>query len=1454
MWEAFLNRDKGDYDDSSGIASIFPWISSKAAAGISRLIAECPEHFESITEEIAVEEDLWKKWLQKPIEIRDFPHASIICEDETNLDSATDPSLFRTSGIHFLRLLLCATVRPEWTLREIEGFIIRVLGADFIHQLALSRYDDVVEACVKNKVSVLIASDGPWDLSPALLRISGKLGVQLRRFDNISNSERMKYGTWFQEILPFSEQDFRAAVTIAIELISDSTAPELTWSNVAEALTKTVYGGHTTHHGDECVIQLYMEQVFQIFDDSEAGSIISEISDLLGPDQSMCKILGLSAHDDKLRLTLGGSEFINCLQIMKKAVPTTGSHIIEENLDSIDIMTADEILERLPGEVDIETSRKAAEAKETKKSDQLTHAQKGGKIGKLTPSHKHSEVKQKPAVEQEQQEADADDETQVKDIATETSDASEVSAEVNNEHIPEITTKEPEEKSMSPLVEFAMKEVEAYNKTINAIKEELGKEGTLHSDFMEQYAHTFQKYIKFTSPNATLTDAIDKWLVHLQNQKRHCTDMVSAKKINFIHLGQMTAAGTFIIAFQEAQAKELGLSKHPNVYLTPSKYHEKREVPPDCKDTFLEGMFIESGEWDSKKELLTSVSDSISIAPELPLMKMNICIDLKPLSFPKNVIKVPVFPLPRKSWDFGRAPSPLCYAYLPSNVSQLRMVSLRSNLFPVFFGAVIISVFVCAEALSDGKHSGDGPYKVLIVLPFASKSHKNVLWPLAMGLAGRGHLVTIITPHKPYKQVKGITEITLDGIYSSLDNAAQNMWSEDGGPYGKVKLISDVIFQFWAYRLIVIPIFIFFVGKVLFVVAPKLRCIVFAKYMDLFSPTYDSMVRSKKEEFFAELQDVKSGVQELRNKGQFRILEIGVGTGANFRYYPKNSVLIALDPNEYFLKYFDKNKREYPVHLEKFIVARGEAMRQIPTGTVDVVVTTLVLCSIKETLIKPFLAEILRVLVPGGRYYFWDHIEAPKQSRDYYLQNIVSRMLFWSYFGCGCKVNRVMDAAVETCNKTLSHYAMEPFLEGARSGTAHFDLIVVSAFFNECWYPLAKIYQAPLVLVSTSGMFPWLSHSNGFRDVTSFMTSPFFDGSKTLSFPKRLANTLAYLLSRPIEQYYYWRRIDALLLEKFEKKGYLAPSPTPLEKQLNSADLTASASMTFTNTHVSTHDVRPLLPSVVEVGGMHCAHANALPKELEEWVSGSEDGFVLFSLGSAVNPSKIPPSRRKMFIDAFSKFPRLRFLWKWDSEQMDGLPPNVKLSTWLPQQDLLGHKRIKAFITHGGLLSTQEAIYHGVPLVGLPVGADQHMNMEHVLAAGTGVTLSWSSLSAEEIISALKTVMFEPRYKERLDLKSRQFKDQPQPPVERAVYWMEYVVRHNGAEHLQSTAKNLYWFQYYLIDVWAALLVAFLISMWVSKKTATFIFGSESKSVASSKKQQKKREKSAKEKKSTKQE
>ncbi|XP_012354775.1 UDP-glucuronosyltransferase 2B4 isoform X3 [Nomascus leucogenys] len=225
----------------------------------------------------------------------------------------------------------------------------------------------------------------------------------------------------------------------------------------------------------------------------------------------------------------------------------------------------------------------------------------------------------------------------------------------------------------------------------------------------------------------------------------------------------------------------------------------------------------------------------------------------------------------------------------------------------------------------------------------------------------------------------------------------------------------------------------------------------------------------------------------------------------------------------------------------------------------------------------------------------------------------------------------------------------------------------------------------------------------------------------------------------------------------------------------------------------------PVLPNVEFVGGLHCKPAKPLPKEMEEFVQSSgENGIVVFSLGSMV--SNTSEERANVIASALAKIPQ-KVLWRFDGNKPDTLGPNTRLYKWIPQNDLLGHPKTRAFITHGGANGVYEAIYHGIPMVGVPLFADQPDNIAHMKAKGAAVSLDFNTMSSTDLLNALKTVINDPLYKENAMKLSRIHHDQPVKPLDRAVFWIEFVMRHKGAKHLRVAAHDLTWFQYHSLDV-----------------------------------------------------
>lgn len=97
--------------------------------------------------------------------------------------------------------------------------------------------------------------------------------------------------------------------------------------------------------------------------------------------------------------------------------------------------------------------------------------------------------------------------------------------------------------------------------------------------------------------------------------------------------------------------------------------------------------------------------------------------------------------------------------------------------------------------------------------------------------------------------------------------------------------------------------------------------------------------------------------------GTLRLLEIGCGSGANFMFYPDGCTVVCTDPNPHFQKYL-QTSMDANTHLtyDEFIIVSGEDMKGVKDESVDVVVCTLVLCSVRN--VPRVLQEVRRVLKP----------------------------------------------------------------------------------------------------------------------------------------------------------------------------------------------------------------------------------------------------------------------------------------------------------------------------------------------------------------------------------------------------------------------------------------------------------------------------------------------------------
>ena len=138
------------------------------------------------------------------------------------------------------------------------------------------------------------------------------------------------------------------------------------------------------------------------------------------------------------------------------------------------------------------------------------------------------------------------------------------------------------------------------------------------------------------------------------------------------------------------------------------------------------------------------------------------------------------------------------------------------------------------------------------------------------------------------------------------------------------------------------------------------------------------------------------------------VLEIGAGDGANLPLFPPGVRLTLLDPNPYLIRYLRQTAARLGVGQAAAIVADAGWL-PFPGERFDTVVSVHVLCSVGHQ--PQALAEIRRVLRPGVRFLFLEHVTAPPGTATYRLQRLLNPA--WKRVGAGCHLTRDTGAAIQ---------------------------------------------------------------------------------------------------------------------------------------------------------------------------------------------------------------------------------------------------------------------------------------------------------------------------------------------------------------------------------------------------------------------------------------------------------
>uniref|UniRef100_A0A3B4A048 UDP-glucuronosyltransferase n=1 Tax=Periophthalmus magnuspinnatus TaxID=409849 RepID=A0A3B4A048_9GOBI len=384
------------------------------------------------------------------------------------------------------------------------------------------------------------------------------------------------------------------------------------------------------------------------------------------------------------------------------------------------------------------------------------------------------------------------------------------------------------------------------------------------------------------------------------------------------------------------------------------------------------------------------------------------------------------------------------------------------------------------------------------------------------------------------------------------------------------------------------------------------------------------------------------------------------------------------------------------------------------------------------------------------------------------------------------------------CGRLLEDEKMMSFLQ-----IEHYDIAVLDAL-NPCSFILARKLGIRYIAFYPGALNGPLSI--GLPSPISYV--PVFNSELTdrMNLWGRMKN-LIFVLGFCFFLFFFTGQ--ALIWSRFSEvaEQHLEQSLSGLDELHQGAELWAF------NTDFSLEFPQPLMPFTVLVGGVLNKPAKPLQQDLDSWITTlKEPCFVVVTLGSMVSSVSVDSLITEL-VAGFSSIPQ-GVIWRYDTKLWPShieIPPNVKIVDWLPLNDLLGHPKVCLFITHGGQNSLLQAVYHAVPILGIPLFGDQFDNVVKAEAKGLGLILKPTQITRGRLSSTIQTLIQDNRYKSSALSLSMLHKSHPVPAAQRFVLWVDHVLQSRAGLHLKPVALVQPWYQRNLLDILILLTVVLLL-------------------------------------------
>lgn len=323
-----------------------------------------------------------------------------------------------------------------------------------------------------------------------------------------------------------------------------------------------------------------------------------------------------------------------------------------------------------------------------------------------------------------------------------------------------------------------------------------------------------------------------------------------------------------------------------------------------------------------------------------------------------------------------------------------------------------------------------------------------------------------------------------------------------------------------------------------------------------------------------------------------------------------------------------------------------------------------------------------------------------------------------------------------TTNSITNSYNFQHLLKSDE----HFDVVLVESLYCDEILGLGYHFNAPVISISPIIESTELYGFTAIPALKSFIPNIYNSYTDKMPFLLRLHNMLTYIGIHYVVRAQKWPQFQRNYEAMFQN-----PSNPPSIQELK-----RNVSLILLNSHSTVIPSRPLLPNIIEVGGLAIATEKneMLSIDLKTLLDSAKSGVAYFSLGSVVNTSHLTVESSMIFLNVFNELPNVKFLVKGNDElaNLARNIPNVLVRAWFPQQSILQHPNVKCCIIHGGVNSIQECIYYSKPIIVIPFLFDQFINARWAYENGYGIELPFNKMTQSRFKLAIESILFNERF------------------------------------------------------------------------------------------------------------